>query len=289
MNWLERILGMIEVNQITKLSEIYYKYEYFFIDLWGVIHNGVSLFNGVTETLEALKKENKIIYFLTNAPRRSNVIKQQLSDFGLNALLYDEVISSGEITWQKMKEKKKLNCFLIGPPRDFHLVEGLNLNIVKELDRVDIIINTGPWGDNDTLENYKPMLNKLINYDPVMICSNPDKKVVRGEKFMICAGLLAEYYEKIGGKVEYYGKPYNEIYDFTYSKMKKKKSRILVIGDSLDNDIKGANLQNLDSLLITSGIHRKVNNDNGVDKEELNDLISKKKICPKYFMRHLTF
>ena len=68
----------------------------------------------------------------------------------------------------------------------------------------------------------------------------------------------------------------------------KKNEKILVIGDSLDNDIKGANLQNLDSLLITSGIHREVNNHNGVDKEELNDLI-KKKICPKFIMRHLTF
>ena len=71
--------------------------------------------------------------------------------------------------------------------------------------------------------------------------------------------------------------------------MKKTNEKILVIGDSLDNDIKGANLQNLDSLLITSGIHREVNNNNGVDKEELNDLIKKKKICPKFIMRHLTF
>ncbi len=280
---------MNKVSQISKLSEIYSEYECFFIDLWGVIHNGVRIFDCVIETLQVLRKEKKYIYFLTNAPRRSKVIKNQLTEFGLSTLLYDDVISSGEITWQKLKNKKNLNCFLIGPPRDFHLVEGLNLKVVKELNLVDIIINTGPWGDDDSLENYKPMLDKLVSYAPIMICSNPDKTVVRGEKFMICAGLLAEYYEKIGGKVEYYGKPYNEIYDFTYSKMKNKKSKILVIGDSLDNDIKGANLQNLDSLLITSGIHRKVNNDNGVDKEELNDLIRKKKICPKYFMRQLTF
>ena len=42
---------------------------------------------------------------------------------------------------------------------------------------------------------------------------------------MICAGLLAEYYQKIGGKVEYYGKPYSEIYDFTYSIMKKRNEK----------------------------------------------------------------
>lgn len=280
---------MINFNEIQNLSEIQNEYECFFIDLWGVIHNGVNLFENVLDTLKFLKNQKKSIFFLTNAPRRSNVIKKQLFEFGLSNKLYDDVVSSGEITWQKLKSKKNLRCFLIGPPRDFHLVEGLDIEVVKNPKLVDLVINTGPWGDKDSLENYKPILEELVNYNPLMICSNPDKTVIRGNRFMICAGLLAEYYQKIGGKVEYYGKPYSEIYDFTYSIMKKRNEKILVIGDSLDNDIKGANLQNLDSLLITSGIHRKVNNHNGVDKEELNDLIKKKKICPKFIMRHLTF
>ena len=280
---------MINFNQIQNLSEIQNEYECFFIDLWGVIHNGVNLFENVLDTLKFLKNKKKSIFFLTNAPRRSNVIKKQLFEFGLSNKLYDDVVSSGEITWQKLKSKKNLRCFIIGPPRDFHLVEGLDVEVVKNPKLVDLIINTGPWGDKDSLENYKPILEELVNYNPLMICSNPDKTVIRGNRFMICAGLLAEYYQKIGGKVEYYGKPYSEIYEYTYSIMKKTNEKILVIGDSLDNDIKGANLQNLDSLLITSGIHRKVNNHNGVDKEELNDLIKKKKICPKFIMRHLTF
>ena len=280
---------MINFNQIQNLSEIQNEYECFFIDLWGVIHNGVNLFENVLNTLKFLKNDKKAIFFLTNAPRRSSVIKKQLLEFGLSDKLYDDVVSSGEITWQKLKSKKNLRCFIIGPPRDFHLVEGLDVEVVKNPKLVDLIINTGPWGDKDSLENYKPILEELVNYNPLMICSNPDKTVIRGNRFMICAGLLAEYYQKIGGKVEYYGKPYSEIYDYTYSIMKKRNEKILVIGDSLDNDIKGASLQNLDSLLITSGIHREVNNHNGIDKEELNDLIKKKKICPKFIMRHLTF
>ncbi len=280
---------MTRVGQINNLAEICESYDCFFIDLWGVVHNGIKVFDNIKETLKSLKERNKEIFFLTNAPRRSYIIKEQLSEFGIDKFLYNDVISSGEVTWQKINNKQKLNCYVIGPPRDYHLVEGLNLNIVKATSDVEIIINTGPWGDDDLLENYKPILNQLVKKKPVMICSNPDKKVVRGEKFMICAGLLAEYYEKIGGKVEYYGKPYNEIYEFTYLRIKKRSSRILVIGDSLDNDIKGANLQNLDSLLITSGIHRDVNNEKGVDKEELNDLIKKKKIYPNFYMKNLKF
>ena len=116
--------------------------------------------------------------------------------------LYEFVISSGEITWQKLRNSSKnYNCFLIGPERDYHLVEGLNINIVNETSKSDIIINTGPWGDDDKLEHYIEVLDNLVAHDALMICSNPDKRVIRGEKFMICAGLLADYYEKKGGRV----------------------------------------------------------------------------------------
>ena len=277
---------MINFNQIQNLSEIQNEYECFFIDLWGVIHNGVNLFENVLDTLKFLKNKKKSIFFLTNAPRRSNVIKKQLFEFGLSNKLYDDVVSSGEITWQKLKSKKNLRCFLIGPPRDFHLVEGLDIEVVKNPKLADLIINTGPWGDKDSLENYKPILEELVNYNPLMICSNPDKRVIRGKKFMICAGLLAEYYEKIGGKVEYYGKPHDEIYKYCFDVLKKDK-KILAIGDSLENDIKGANSQNIDSLLITDGIHREVNVNKNIDKQKLDDLIKTKKILPKFCMREL--
>ena len=279
---------MSDFIKLKSLKEIEDKYDIFFIDLWGVIHNGLQLFESIENVLNRLKKKNKVIFFITNAPRRSFVIADQLNDFGLSKNFYDRIISSGEITWLSLKknyEKKK--CFMIGPPRDYHLVEGLDIEVVEDYSNgVDIIINTGPWGDDDILENYTDLLNSLIKFNSLMICSNPDKTVIRGKNFMICAGLLAEYYEKIGGKVIYYGKPHSNIYEFCY-KLIEGENKILVIGDSLENDIKGANLQKLDSVLITDGIHREVNNNKDIDKEKLDDLIKKKNIKPKFVMRKL--
>ena len=279
---------MSDLTKLTTLKDVEDNYDIFLIDLWGVIHNGLELFENVKSVLARLKKKNKIIFFITNAPRRSVVIANQLNHFGLSNEFYDHIVSSGEITWLSLKKNyEKKRCFLIGPPRDYHLVEGLDIKIVKDYSKgADIIINTGPWGDNDILENYTDLLNNLIKFKSLMICSNPDKTVIRGKSFMICAGLLAEYYEKIGGKVLYYGKPHNNIYEFCY-KFIQGENKVLVIGDSLENDIKGANLQKLDSLLITEGIHREVNNYKDIDKEKLDDLIKKKNIKPKFVMRKL--
>ena len=280
---------MKNCEKLNNLSDIDDHYDVFLIDLWGVIHNGIAAFDNVIPVLQSLKQKKKMVFFITNAPRRSFVISQQLKDFGIEQKLYDKIISSGELTWLSIKEKyQKKNCLIIGPPRDFHLVEGLDISVVDKDSNVDIILNTGPWGDDDSLENYTDLLDSLAKKKSHMICSNPDKTVVRGENFMICAGLLAEYYEKIGGKVEYYGKPYKQIYEHCFNFFEKKNTRVLAIGDSLENDIKGANALNFDSLLITDGIHREVNNNNDVDKQKLDGLIKTKNIFPDFFMRKLT-
>ncbi len=275
---------MSKPKELINLSEISKFYDVFFIDLWGVVHNGIKLFNDIIDVLQNLKKEKKKIFFLTNAPRRAAVISEQLKNFGLSEKLYDFVVSSGEITWQTLNNKKNQgtkNCFLIGPKRDFHLIEGLDLKVTDDPNLTDIIINTGPWGDNDVLENYTSILENLVKRNPIMICSNPDRTVVRGDRFMICAGTLADYYEKIGGSVEYYGKPFKQIYEFCFKILDTKK--VLVIGDSLENDIAGANNQNLDSILITSGIHREVNNESGIDIKKLDDLMEKKNFSKIFY------
>ena len=112
-----------------------------------------------------------------------------------------------------------------------------------------------------------------------MICTNPDLVVDRGEKREYCAGSIAKIFEEINGEVTYFGKPYPPVYNLS-SDTKNKK--ILCIGDNLNTDIRGANIQNYDSLLITSGIHRKE-----ISKVELNNVIEKYNAKIDYFQTNL--
>ena len=94
-----------EPEIIPDISKIIDYYDIFFIDLWGVIHNGVNLFPGVNNVLKVMKKNEKTIFFITNAPRRASVISRQLKKFGIDNSLYDRIVSSGEITWHSLKKK----------------------------------------------------------------------------------------------------------------------------------------------------------------------------------------
>ena len=57
---------------IKGLSEVHSKYDAFFIDLWGVIHNGVELYPEAIKVLENLNKKNKrfVLYQTRPGPQR---------------------------------------------------------------------------------------------------------------------------------------------------------------------------------------------------------------------------
>ena len=57
------------------LRSIAENYDLFFIDLWGVVHNGIKLHEKAIETLVEIDKSNKKYVLLTNAPRPNSTVK----------------------------------------------------------------------------------------------------------------------------------------------------------------------------------------------------------------------
>ena len=64
---------------IKGLNQVQSKYDAFFIDLWGVMHNGIKLYPSAVEVLENLHKLNKRFVLMSNAPRPSKSVKNFLS------------------------------------------------------------------------------------------------------------------------------------------------------------------------------------------------------------------
>ena len=116
-----------------------------------------------------------------------------------------------------------------------------------------------------------------------MVCTNPDLVVHRGFKQEYCAGTLAEIFKEMGGKVIYFGKPYPEIYKFCI----QKNEKILIIGDNIRTDIKGANNMKFDSLFITDGIHKDEFLD--LQLQDYDKILDKYKVRTNYYQERLTW
>ena len=239
-------------------------YELFFIDIWGVIHNGLQIFEDSIEVLENLKKNNKEFVLLTNAPRPNSTVIDFLKKIGLKKY-YEDVYTSGEASLKYLMENfLNAKFYHIGPPRDFDLFKRFEQNKVSNINQADYFICTGLFEDHETkLEYYKDLLQKFSNKK--FVCTNPDLIVDRGDVREFCAGSVAKIFEEIGGKVIYFGKPYPPVYNLSANINGKN---VLCIGDNMNTDIKGANIQNFDNLLITSGIHKKELSIHKIDKLE---------------------
>ena len=245
------------------LQSIADNYDLFYIDLWGVIHNGIKLHEKAMLVLKKLKKMNKNFILLTNAPRPNETVKSFLEKMGMEKEIRDHVFTSGEASLNYLKKFHNMEKFYhIGPPRDFDLFNDFKNNQSKDLNESQYLLCTGLFDDQDKdLNYYKSLLEKQINKK--MICTNPDLIVDRGDKRELCAGSVAMVFNKMGGEVIYFGKPYPEVYN---QSIDNKDKKILSIGDNLNTDIKGANLLNYDSLLISNGVHRKEIKNNGIEK-----------------------
>jgi len=244
------------------LRSIVENYDIFYIDLWGVVHDGIALHKSAIEALEGITKAKKNYVLLTNAPRPNNSVNLFLEKMGMNKEIREKVYSSGEASLSYLK-KNFLNkkFFHLGPPRDFDLFLNFKKDKTEDIEESFYLLCTGLFEDQGVdLDYYKELFKEHIKKK--MICTNPDLIVDKGKKRELCAGSVALVFEKMGGEVIYFGKPFPAVYN---QSIDNKNKKVLSIGDNLNTDIKGANLLKYDSLLISNGIHKDEIKKEGID------------------------
>jgi HAD superfamily hydrolase (TIGR01459 family) len=247
---------------IDNLRAVADDYDGFIIDLWGVIHDGSVAYPGAAETLAALRGAAKKVVLLSNSPRRAESLVAMMKGMGIPRDLYSAVMSSGEAVHAELLTRKDpwfarlgRRCHHVGPPRDLHLFDGLDLERVA-LEGAEFLLNTGPDDVEDKVEDYASLLDRALALGLPMICANPDLVVIHQGHEMLCAGALAAYYEEKGGDVRYRGKPDPAIYQTCFALLGiKDRRRILGIGDAFHTDMAGAHRAGIDALLCTGGIH----------------------------------
>ncbi len=289
--------------KITNLQKIEESFEALILDIWGVLWDGIEPYAHAKDSLKKLKAKNVPIILLSNAPRRIHVVKKKLFDIGIHDNLYDEIISSGEICRNNFLNNKSTISkigkyfYFIGQNEDKSITEGLQLEQVDDIKYADFLLVCGTRDFDDNLGVYKNEMKKALEFKLPFVCANPDKVVIRQNgNLLICAGQMAEYYKNNGGKIYSFGKPYPSAYEACIKYLEKlkphiKKKEILIVGDSLETDILGANNINIPSLLIASGIHNKdLLIDKGyVSNDQIRKIFSDNASYPNFIMKQFIF
>jgi len=280
------------------LSEVASEYDLFIVDLWGVMHDGIDAYPDAVHCMVELRKRNKIVVFLSNAARDSTYIAAHLMQRGITPDLYNQLITSGDVTidaLNKAKADKKSDIgealFHIGPERcvpTFVACGGKSIPI----EEADTILCTGLFNEKtERVEEYSSLLKSALDRKLPMVCANPDVSAKQGEKVLPGAGALAALYEDMGGKVYRFGKPYSYIYDHVFKKYTTvSRKRIVMIGDGLFTDIRGARQAEIDSIWVGGGLHAEelhVGEDGQVNPEQAFKIAGQAKEHPGAFLAYL--
>ena len=249
---------------IQSLAEISASYDALFCDLWGCLHNGKQPYQAAVSALQAFRAQGGKVCLMTNAPRPNQYVVAQLDRMGVPRDAWDLVVSSGDAAQDAMFEGavgRKL--WHIGTEKDFGFFTDIpqahadSPAITRvELSEAEGIVASGPFDESgETPEDYRDRFQDALDRGLPMLCANPDLVVDMGETRIYCAGALAEFYESMGGKALYYGKPHAPIYDRARRLMDLgPEARCLAVGDGIDTDILGAMQQGIDAIFVTGGL-----------------------------------
>lgn len=285
---------------VDSLSDLAADYDAVFCDLWGVLHDGVTVFPEAAAALRSFRRSGGRVILITNAPRPRGQVALQLDSLGASRDLWDDIVTSGDSAQAALVGGvvgRKVHH--IGPERDqaffFELPPELPTGTVElvPLAEAEGIACTGLFDDEvETPDDYRGQLLLAREMGLKLLCANPDIVVDRGGKRIYCAGAIAQAYAGIGGQSLYFGKPHPPIYDLARRRLalldRIPDERILAIGDGPSTDLAGAMGEDLDCLFVTGGLlAEETGTLDQPDPRKLSHWMASAKMSPAYAIGRL--
>lgn len=236
------------------------RFDSFFLDQFGVLHDGTAPYPGAVDALVRLKQAGKKIVLVSNSGKRSAPNEARLLKLGFQPGSWDHFLSSGEVAWRMLAkslagDRPAQRCLLISRDGDRSAVDGLPLQLTDAGADADIILLSASEGDRFELDHYERLLAPAAARGVICLCTNPDKIMLTPVGPRFGAGRIADLYVEMGGPVTWIGKPFPEIYEAAKAVLgHPDPTRIVCVGDSIEHDIAGGAGAAIATALVTTGI-----------------------------------
>lgn len=241
------------------------------VDAYGVFNFGKGVSPNAIKTFQEWLKEGKKVYVLSNTTALNEGAIKSYAKKGVIKGVHDtDMMTSGQYAHEDIHAGKlpvKGTKYFVFGTANFKnpnpvpaIFDGSRYEAVSTISEADFIYcgipqlknENGEAYDSENEADFRPLVAKLVKSRKPMVCANPDKTANEGGRFVIRQGTIAEMYESFGGKVILYGKPDRRIFDSLIQRYCPNVSRqdMLMIGDTIRTDIKGAKLAGIPSVLV---------------------------------------
>ena len=243
-------------------------------DIDGTLISGRKAMPGVPALIRQLEDSGFPFYLLTNDGNHSTREKSLLLKKAGLEIKPDEIISCGDALKPFARENSLAGekFFVMGDLGKPNYAEKAGLKIERRTKKINecagVIVGEGTY---NWQSNISSAMNYFIRYpERPLIVPNPDSYwpngsngelgIGAGGKARFICTILGDYGIKL--KPVYLGKPYRAIFNYAFEILKTRfglpsnlpRKRVLMLGDSLASDIRGANRFGFTSGLVLTGI-----------------------------------
>lgn len=243
---------------LPSLDAIAAGYEAIIFDQWGVLHNGSAAYPGAVAAVERLARGGHVLGVLSNSGKRAAPNAARIARFGFEPTWFQAVVTSGEALWHDIRDgpvpQTRFWPIERTPGDAAAWAEGLRITLTGTLAEAEAVLLMG-LPDGTALTDWSDRLQQVLQRGLPVYCTNPDRASPRAGGTVISPGALAHALDRMGAAVTYYGKPHRPVFDAVAATL--NRSRLLMVGDSLEHDIAGGAAAGWDTVLIEGGLYAK--------------------------------
>ncbi len=251
----------------SSFSEIVKDYKVVFFDAYGVLKSSRGLLEGITDFLAWLTRTGKDVYIITNDSSKSPAEMARAyahPEYG-ELIPASKIISSGLLAKDFLRSKIKTgNVAYLGTEASAFYIESAGLNPIPVAGcSVDDPPRALALLDDEGFDWFTDV-NRAVNLlrrvsIPVIVANADTAYPAGGGEVGIAVGSIATMIESIvAKKFVRFGKPDTMMFSHAFACAhanddKITKQDVLMVGDTLDTDIFGANTFGIDTALVLSG------------------------------------
>lgn len=226
----------------------------FICDMDGVIYHGDQLIPGVKEFVDWLHRENKRYLFLTNSSERSpRELKEKLDRLGIqvdDTHFYTSALATASFLASQIP---KGSAYIIGETGLITALyeAGYSMNDVNP---DYVVVGETRSYSFEKLEK----ATKLVRKGARLIGTNPDLTAPTGNEIVPATGALIAPIELATGVKPYFvGKPNPLMMRHARKLLGCSREETAIIGDRMDTDILAGTHEDIDTVLVLSGVTNK--------------------------------
>lgn len=258
-----------------RLADVIDRYDALFLDVYGVLLNGHGLYDH-TKPLIAWLKDTRLPFLLVSNGS-SRTLAQSAEAYQAQGVAVSEgqILTSGALLghWVAAEGLSGQAAHVMGRKASYDVIEQAGLRHAASADEAQVVVILNQA--DDLLAQVDETLTLIIRHidqdKPLrLVCPNPDCLYPKdADRFGITAGAIAELLE--GALAKRYGlsnpprfirlgKPHPLIFQTALAKLEAEwqrtfaPDRVLMIGDQIATDVKGAVEFGLGAMLFQGGV-----------------------------------